>query len=785
METGNLNLPAPSYNGLSQEGLLEIAIRHRWVILSTVMLFLIGMFLYLWKATPIYTSTSRLYVEQTGPKIINEYEGLMTRSKNYLYTQSELIKSTPIIADVVENTQIKQFKTFDDVDNLVVRIKKALDVTVGKKDDIIAVSFDSPYPAEAAQLVNSVVESYIRYHSTHKRSTISEVLGILQKEKIKRDKELSNKFAETAEFTRTNGVISTDNTDGHIIFQRLATLSEALTKAQLARLSAKTDFEAIKSMADEPAQIGQFAAASATAGAHIFVNDERARLRSGLKDLEARLKSILRYCTEEHPSVKEIRARIAHIKQQLDEQSTEFADAYIEVMRLKWITAKQKEDELQASFDNQRIAAQELGIKAVDYSVLQSELKRLERLCEVLDDRIKELNVTEDVGALNISILEVARLANGPSKPRKAGLTAIALVLGLMFGFGLASLREWLDYRLRSPEEISAILGVPVLGVVPAMLEGRRTIMTQGQNVWLKLKPFFNKAHRTVLGVLLSGVSKGRKMTITTASHSSDDSRNIHKEKNIVNRGQKVRLERRSVVAEAYRTIRTAVFFGAPKDEAKTILVTSPAPGDGKSTLVSNLAITMAQAGQKTLVFDCDLRKPVQHKVFAINNEKGASSVLAGRDTIDEAIQTGPVEGLDILPCGPEVSNPSELLSSKTFAETLKNLSEQYDRIIIDSPPVGPVADSQILAAICDIVVLVLGAEKSTRRHSLQARDNLLSVGAHILGAVVNNVQCKHYRYRYGYHLGYGHYTGYGYYGNENREEQREYQEGVDVLCQS
>jgi len=218
------------------------------------------------------------------------------------------------------------------------------------------------------------------------------------------------------------------------------------------------------------------------------------------------------------------------------------------------------------------------------------------------------------------------------------------------------------------------------------------------------------------------------------------------------------------------------VFFGIPKDEAKTILITSPAPGDGKSTLTSNLAIAMAQAGQRTLVLDGDLRRPVQHKLFDIDGGKGMSSVLAGKHTVEEAIQPGPVEGLDILCCGPEVPNPSELLNSNAFAVQLKCFSERYDRVIIDSPPVGSVADSQILAAICDIVVLVLRAEKSTRRHSQQARDSLLSVGAHLFGAVVNDVPRK--RGRYGYYSGYGRYRGHRYHAYGDYYGKREKKTG-------
>ena len=714
------NLSQTQDSELSLEGLLQIALRQRWVILGSTILALVLAFFYILKATPIYTSTSRVYVEQTGPKIINEYEGVMTRAMNYLYTQAELIKSTPIVADVINNAQIRQFRTFTDVDNLLAYLKKSLNVNIGKRDDIIAVSFDSPYPAEAAQLVNAVVDSYVRYQSTRQRSTVSEVLKILQKEKLKRDQELSDKLKEMLEFTKQNGVVSFNNEGGNITFERLSKLSGALTEAQLAALNAKADFDAVQSMANEPAKIKQFAAASDSTGVRVSLNDRETQLRAELRSAEVELKNARYHCTEDHPSIQAIHTKIDRINQELDEQAKEFADAYTEVMRLRFVTAKERENELQTSFDSQLLAAREFGTKAAEYSVLQSESKRAERICEILDSRIKELNVTEDAGALNISILEVARLADHPSKPQKAKIMGMALVLGLMLGSGLAFLRESLDYRLRSSEEISNVLGVPVLGVLPSM----------------------------------------------------------SKKQSLVERGQKVHLEPKSVVAEACRTIRTAVYFGVPNGQAKTILVTSPDSGDGKTTVASNLAIAMAQAGQKTLILDCDFRKPMQHRIFDIDNKKGLSSMLAETYVEDGAIRQGPIIGLDLLPRGPEVPNPAEMLNSKTFAEMLKNLSKQYDRIIIDSPPVGLVADAQILAAICDTTLLVLRAEKSTRKHSQQARDSLLSVGGHLLGAVVNNVSRKHGRYGYygyGYYGHYGRYGHYGYYGeNEKKEKSQE-----------
>ena len=746
---------------LPQEGFFQIVVRHRWTILVTTILCLVVTFLFLLKATPIYTSTSRLYVEQSGPKIMSDYEGVMTQSKNYLYTQGELIKSTPIVADVVDDSQIRNFKTFAGVDNLAAYLKKNLNVRVGRKDDIIAVSFDSPHAVEAAELVNTVVQSYIDYHSSRKRNSVSEVLRILQKEKVKRDKELSDTFAQLLKFTRENGLVSLNNQGGHIVLERLNKLATALTESQLNALNAKADYEATKSMESEPARVKQFASASSAAGVRVLMNDKETQLEAELRAAEIELKNARYHGTEEHPAIQAIHAKINRIKQELDEQAREFADSYIEVMRLRWVTARDREDELQASFDTQLQAARDLGIKATEYSVLQSELKRTERLCEILDNRIKELNVTEDVGALNISVLEVARPADHPSKPQKARYMAMALALGLMLGCGLAVLRDMMDYRLRSADEISAVLGIPVLGVVPTM-SGGQAIALNGHEVLNRVKSLIESLRRKIAATAHATSAKGRTDTSAFEPTASAESDIVSEEQGIVERGQKAYLEPRSVEAEAYRTIRTAVFFGIPEAESKTILVTSPAPGDGKSTVVSNLAIAMAQAGQRTLVLDADFRKPMQHNIFQIDDEeRGLSQLLAGVNDLEEAVETGPVEGLDILRCSSAVPNPSEVLNSRSFARALQAFSERYDRVIIDSPPVGPVADSQILSALCDVTLLVLRAERSTRRHSQHARDGLVSVGGYILGAIVNDVSRR--RGHYGHYSAYARYGGYEY----------------------
>jgi len=814
---GDANSALPQSEG-SLHDILQIAVRHRWTILLTTSFVLVSAFFYILKATPIYRSESRLYVEQTGPRIISEYEGIMTRSGNYLYTQSELLKSTPVIGDAVDTANMTSLKTFADVDNPVGSLRRNLSVGVGRKDDIITVSFESPYPVEAAVIVNAVVDSYINYHKISKRSTAKGVLEILQTEKKKRDEELDAAFKRMLDFTNKNGIVSFDGNGGNVVFETLRTLSNELSQAEMAALEAKADYEAVLGMAGDAAKIRQFAAASV--GQSVRVPDRETQLQAELRQAQTELNDARYHCTEEHPAVRAIKAKIDRINKELDEEAREFADAYIEVMRLRWNTAKEREQEVLASFESKHNEAKSIGVLAAEYSRLQSELARAERICEIVDNRIKELNVTEDVGALNINRLEVARPADNPSKPQKARIMAMALVLGLMFGTGLAFLRDWLDFRLRSSEEVSAILGIPVLGVVPKMLTNKAISMSEkepsippipiasidhpemqaatsdrhSESVAVsqdtaramdeingttqparKLSPklesvkwvkrMSKKTGKPARATAVEGISREKIKTTPAGRPIADKGRTLADKPEIVIRGQKVHLDSRSVVAEAYRTIRTAVFFGAPKESAKTIHITSPAPGDGKSTLASNLAIAMAQAGQKTIIIDADFRKPVQHKIFELDDDKGLSSVLAGRDTIDKAARPGACQNLDVMACGPEVPNPSELLNSDFFRDTLKKLTENYDRVIIDSPPVGPVADSQIIAAICDVTLLVLRAEKSTRRQAQHARDSLLGVNARLLGAVVNDVQQK--RGHYGYYSNYG---NYGYYGKREKK---------------
>jgi len=692
--------PAPleSIEGIS-ENLLEILWRRRWTVLFVSVLALAAGFCHVQRATPLYRSTSRVYVEQSTPGIFRDEpvdQGWLSYSDNYLYTQAELLHSTPILAGALKTGSLDRLKTFGSASNKTAALRGGLETAVGKKDELISVSFKSPYPEEAAHIVNTVVDAYVTFHSQRKRSSAGEVLKILTQEKTTRDKELNDRLQAMMDFKQKNeGLALGSGENNNVILRNLERLSTVLTEAQLATVQSKSFYAVAQRMEADPQSLRQYVEAQRMRNVYLS-KDESAALREELLRVQRERSDYLNRLKPDAPVIIALDADMERLNKQILVLDQAVAKSQLAVAEQEYRANVEKEQELAKYFEQQRQEAVQLNNQVAQYTVLQSQYEQTRKLCDVLDDRIKELSVIEETGALNITVLETAEPALAPCEPQKTKAMAMALALGLFAGTGLALLREWKDQRLRSTEEISALLGLPILGAIPA---------------------------------------------INALKHSAKVS------------GKAIELDRDSHAAEAFRTLRTALFFGVPKDEARKILVTSPAPGEGKSTITSNLAIAIAQVGQKVLVIDADLRRPTQHRIFGLDRQaKGLSAVLAGQMSLEEAIEHTPFENLHVLASGPDVPNPAEILNSESFARLLEKVAAGYDRVILDSPPVTAVTDPLILAAQTDVTILVLQAEVSTRRVSVQAREALASVDARVLGVAVNNV--PHRRNRYGYYSG-------------------------------
>ncbi|MBU1240093.1 polysaccharide biosynthesis tyrosine autokinase [Myxococcota bacterium] len=371
--------------------------------------------------------------------------------------------------------------------------------------------------------------------------------------------------------------------------------------------------------------------------------------------------------------------------------------------------------------DSTREEALALGKVEIEYKKLERERNETTKLYELVLARLKETGLAEELKTNNIRMLDPAVQPRVPFKPVLVLNLALGLALGLFLGICVLILLYYLDNTLKSQEEVEQYLHASFLGHIPLM--PHHMLNTPEYDLFIFNHP-------------------------------------------------------RSSIAESVRSIRTNIMFMSPDKRIKTLVVTSASPLEGKTTLSSYLAISMAMSGEKTLIVDADMRKPRIHKVFSMKPQHGFSSLIVGKSTYDEAIFETHIPNLFVLPCGPIPPNPAELQQSDHFDVVFEGLRDRFDRIVFDSPPVGLVADPAIIGQKVDGVIVVTRFGQTTRHMLKNAFQVLSRVKINILGGIMNYVDEKRWGQRRYYskagqkgRYGYYYQSNYGYYGEGDPEE--------------
>ena len=365
---------------------------------------------------------------------------------------------------------------------------------------------------------------------------------------------------------------------------------------------------------------------------------------------------------------------------------------------------------------------------------LEREKNVLEEIYTLLQQRLQEARILEAVQDVSVRVVDLAILPPEPVTPRKALNLLLGLILGGIFGVGIAFTREYMDETVHTREDIQAATGgAPILGMIPRI----RQAGLNGKSS--------TSAMSTIGGVgeLGARLVAGR--------------------------------DPRNPVSEAYRSLRTNLTFSNPDKPPKIIVFTSPLPQDGKSTTAANLAITLTQQGIKTLLIDADLRRGLLHGVFGVNRDPGLTNVLAGGAAISEAIQEIDLQEsgkLDFMSSGPYPPNPAEILGSQRMKSLLEALDERYDLVLIDSAPLTVVTDAAVLGTKADGVVLVARANVTEKGALTYAAEQLRNVRAPILGCVLNDVDYRRDSRYYSTYGKYGYYHHY-YYGDDGDKKKK------------
>lgn len=477
---------------------------------------------------------------------------------------------------------------------------------------------------------------------------------------------------------------------------RVNTYSGQLLAAEDERKKAKAAYDAAMSSKD-PWSIPE-------------VQEDKAvqKLREKIGELEEKRTVLLQTYTAEWPGVKTAEEQIKHVKADLDKRPEEVKRS----LKLRFDAALAREAQLKKDYTQERGAAQQQGEASIDISSLEKEIETNKQLYTTLFQRQLELQITATDGAKNVTIATPARLPKSPVGPARSRNIVVAFILSLGVGIGLAFLLDYLDDTLKSVADVDRHIHLPALALIPGL-----------------------RNERTLLKGKHSAPTEGKD---TTALALIEDVR--------------------SPIAEAYRHLRTSLLLSSAGQPPKTILVTSSQPSEGKTTTAVNIAVMLAQTGVEVLIIDCDLRRPRVHSHFNLSNAKGVTNFLSGDTDVEALLQ--PYEkmpNLKVMTSGPIPPNPAELLGSDEMRKLLQTMSQRFTHIIVDSPPAISFTDASILSTMVDGVMLVVHGGKSSRAVVRRAKQQLLDIGAHIYGIVLNNVKLEgsNSYYYYGYYSSY------------------------------
>lgn len=358
---------------------------------------------------------------------------------------------------------------------------------------------------------------------------------------------------------------------------------------------------------------------------------------------------------------------------------------------------------------------------------LVQQLETISRMSDLLREEYQKSRLSEAVEVGQVEIVDLASLPQEPVGSGRGLKLGLGLLLGLLLGSGGAFVREHLNTSIRSREDVEQVLGIPGLGVIPKIGQG------------------------------LAGPSRLRLPGMKIAGSGSTALRTVGNRDELV-----MVIDARSNGAEAFRMLRTNLIFSQSVQKLKSVVVTSATPGEGKTTTATNLAVSFAQQGMRVLLVDCDLRRSRVHKVFDVKMQPGVTELAMGIAAPADAIRTTHVDGLMILPSGNLPPNPAELLGSARMKALLEKLSAGFDLVILDTPPMVAATDASVLGAAADGVVLVVRAGRTDRNLGQHAVQQLASVGARVVGAVLNDPDAEVPRYS-----GYYQYYYKSYYATE------------------
>jgi succinoglycan biosynthesis transport protein ExoP len=703
---------------------LLILRKHQWLILSFMLSVVTIVSITTFRMQPVYVATARIEIDKENANILpfqggDSYDYMMD-SDNYIETQAKILTSETLALQTIRNNGLVLHPEFAGAGGISEAVASGnlanqkrppelaeflgnLSVKRVPTSRLMDVSFESTDPRLAARTVNAHIATYIEQNYRSKYEATSQASDWLADQL--RDFKIKVQKSEDARiaYERQNQIWTLDDKQ-NMTTQRLSDINKQFTDAQAERMKKESLYEFAK-------------AGNLDAVPQLDSNSALTELLKKRGETSADYADALQQYGPNFPKVLRLKAQLKDFDDNIEKEKRKILD----VLESDYREARQRETLLADALNEAKAETNQMAEKMVEYNILKREAEANKALYEGLMTKMKETAISGALRSSNIRVVDPAMVPATPARPAKAKNIILSFLVGLVGGIGLALLREYLDNTVKTPDDIETLARLPSLAVVP-QFAGSNGHKRRGM-----LPDFSGNGHDKRMELVAQHLPK-------------------------------------SQMSEAFRALRTSILLSQAEHPPQVILVTSALPREGKTTAAANLAVTLAQLGDSTVLVDADLRKPGIGRLLNLGPGKyaGLSSYLAGVSSLDLVSVPHPaIPNLVAIPTGPLPPNPADLLSSHKLADAIVELRTKFKFIVIDSPPVMAATDAVILSVHADGVLLVVRSGETPKVAFTRTRDLLTSVKSRILGVVLNAVDSSapdyYYSYRYyPYSYGYG-----------------------------
>ena len=747
---------------LSQESALgeyvRVLVKRKWTVLACLITIFSLVAIASLKMTPVYEASGSIEIDKPDSGLVN-FNNSPTFNVDYydpteLETEVMIMQSDLLALQVVKELALDRRPEFGGkmpamsssldlapdplqadtarTSSLLSGFRGNLKVALSPNTHIIKVSFRNPEKDLAANVVNTLMETYRDNNFKSRFDSTMQASDWLTKQLVDLQMKVETSQEKLVHYQKEHEILGIDEKQ-NITTAKLDELNKALTSAESERMGKESVYRLVQ--AGDTETIASAATILDDAGAG---SQSASSLLDGLRtkaaDLKIQAAELSTQFGPAYPKLAQINNQLKEIDAQLLVETKKVSGK----IKGQYMAALQRESMLHDALEKQKQEANKLNESAIEYSLLKRDLDTNRQLYEGLLEKLKQAGVSAGLRSNNFRIVDVARVPTYPIEPNIPRNLSFAFMLGLISGVGLAFLLEGLDNTVRTTEQAQMISGLPPLGMIPL---GSRTTR-EGAN--------------------------SKRLVIASSS------------KEAVELITQVRPQ--SQMAESYRALRTSLLLSNLGAPPKVIMVTSALPQEGKTTTSINCAVVLAQKGIRVLLIDADLRRPSIHKTLGMGPRSGLSNVLTGSATLESAITHSPIlPNLDVLPAGTPPPNPAELLASTNMRDVLTELRGRYDHIVVDTPPTLSVTDAVVLSPRADAIVLVIRSGQTTKQALRRSRDILMQVNAKVSGVLLNAVDLSSpdYYYYYEYQGKYASY--YRDHASHDDDDEGDSEESVEA----